>query len=228
MKLDRSCRPSQCLRVQFKTQIFLAIMLAVLLALTAYAARRARPPPETKDRLTAESMQQMVEGPMAALRKEGLPSGRAEFERQLALNRAQYGPRSVKIADLLTAFGVELYVEGLDTDNEAEIDASVDYLRDAIPAYRDAFGADSPEVAVALHSFADADIKVHDNRLTPEAEAALQEALRIRRVALGPNDRETRATEARLARARKEASAWPADSAGRAVEDAEEARRNND
>jgi hypothetical protein len=211
--------------VQILTKAILAALLAVLLGVTVYLAWPAGPPPETKDRLSPEAIEQMVEGPMVAVRKEGLPSGVAVFERQLTLDRAQYGSGSVRVADLLTAFGVELYTEGAATENEAEMRAARDYLRNAIPVYRKAFGQGSPEVAVALHTFADADIAIHDNRLTPEAEAALVEALRIRRAALGPDNRETRATEARLARARarKDAPRWPANSADRALEEAEDA-----
>jgi len=211
--------------VNLQTKIFLSALLAVLLAVTVYVAWPAGPPPETKDRLSPEAIEQMVERPMAAVRHKGLPSGVAMFERQLNLDRSQCGSGSVRVADLLTAFGVELYIEGSATENEAEMRAARDYLRDAIPVYRKAFGPGSPEVAVALHSFADADIAIHDNRLTPEAEAALVEALRIRRAALGLDNRETRATEARLAhaRARKVASSLPANSAGRVLEEVEDA-----
>lgn len=209
--------------MRHQTKIFVAAVVAVLLAVTVYAAWPAAPPPETKDRLTSEAMEQMVAGPMAVVRKDGLASGRARFEQLLAAKEARYGRDSVQVADLITAFGVELYLDEMTTEDPAELQASRDYLRDAIPRYRKAFGPNSPEVAVALHSFADADISLHGKRLTPEAEAALREALRIRRAALGPDDRETRATEDRLARAKRDAPAWPPNSAGSALEVVEDA-----
>jgi hypothetical protein len=182
--------------------------------------------PETKDRLSPKAMEQLVREPIAAVRKEGLSSGQAKFHQQLVIDGARYGPDSVQVADLLTAFGVELYSVGFEDDNEAASEASVNYLREAIPHYRKAFGAEHPEVAVALHSFADADISLHGGRLTPAAEAALTEALRIRRSSLGPDNPETRATEVRLAHARKNFDSQPFNSAKRALDAAADAVSN--
>lgn len=183
-------------------------------------------PHETKDRLTPEVMEQMVKEPIAAVRKRGLASGQARFEQLLAADEARYGRNSVQVADLLTAFGVELYSEGFEDDNQAASQASLNYLREAIPHYRKAFSPEHPEVAVALHSFADADISLHGGRLTPEAETALEEALRIRRAALGPDDPETRATEIKLAHARRKSRSEPFNSAASALDAAEDAVSN--
>ena len=100
----------------------------------------------------------------------------------------------------------------------------MNYLRQAIPHYRKAFGPEHPEVAVALHSFADADVGLNKGRLTPEAEGALEAALRSRRATRGPDNRETRATEKRLARLRKGLGPEPVrsvESLLNAIEDAE-------
>ncbi len=80
-------------------------------------------------------------------------------------------------------------------------------------------------MAVALHSFADADIELHGGRRTPKAEAALREALRIRRAALGPDNVETRATEGRLAlvTGAGEAKWKKGDEADRALDEADRA-----
>lgn len=157
---------------------------------------------ETKDRLTAEAMQQMVEKPLADMDKLGLSKGIATFEQLLATQEVQFGTDSVQVADLITAFGLGLYKRHFDSD-EAVSTASLRYLRLAIPHYRKAFGPEHPEVAVALHTFADADVAIHDGRFTPNAKSALEEALRIRRATLGPDNIETRATVDRLAELEK-------------------------
>jgi hypothetical protein len=149
----------------------------------------------------------MVAEPIAAVRKQGLASGRATFEHVLAATEGRYGRDSVQAADLLEAFGVELYTLGSEDGDQGSSQASLTYLREAILHYRKAFGPEHPEVAVALHSFADADIGLNGDRLTPEAQAALEEALRIRRGRLGPDNPETRATEVRLAHLRKHVGA---------------------
>jgi hypothetical protein len=211
-------------RVQL-AKIIIAIALVVSAAAATFVYGSVGPPPETKDRLTPEAMERMVEGPIAAVRKYGLATGQAEFQRLLAGEEARSGSDSVRVADLLTSFGVGLYSEWDGADRQTMLEASRDYLNLAVSRYRNAFGPEHPEVAVALHSFADVDIELHENRATPEAKAALQEALRIRRKTLGPEHHETRATEERLASlgtlTPRKGDIW--DSASQALEDAAEA-----
>jgi hypothetical protein len=155
-------------------------------------------PRETKDRLSPEAMARLVEQPMAALRERGLAAGDASFERLRAAEQARSGPASVRVADLLMGYGVELHYEWVGSRDRALLRAARERVDSAVGAYRAAFGPDHPEVALALHSFADLDTLFH-GRATPAARAALGEALRIRRAALGPDNIETRATEDRLA-----------------------------
>jgi hypothetical protein len=204
-------------------RFFLAVGLGLVAAVLVGCEKHLA---ETKDRLTPQAMEQMVKEPMMVARNRGLASGQAVFEHQLAADKARYGPDSVQVADLLTAFGVELNSEGFEDDNQEATEVSLHYLREAIPHYRKAFGPDHPEVAVALHSFADADRALHGGRLTPEAEAALKEALRIRRAALGPDNPETRATEIALAHARMDLLSGPPNSAARALNAAADAVPN--
>lgn len=162
-----------------------------------------QPLPYSKGRLTPKAMEKMVEEPIAAVRRQSLTSGQVKFEQLLAANEQRFGRDSAQVADLLEAFGVELYSLGFEDGQQAALPASVNYLREAVPHYRKAFGPEHPEVAVALHTLADANITLSGGRLTPEAQAALEEALRIRLTALGPNNSETRATEFRIAYAKK-------------------------
>ena len=177
----------------------LAMLLALPLALGLCAQAPPARPPETKDRLSPEAMERLVEGPMSTVREQGLAAGEARFEELRAAEAARSGPSSVAVADLLMAFGVELHMEWIMTEDRALLQASRDRVHQSIAAYRAAFGPDHPEVAVALHSFATVDIELHEGEATPEAEAALREALRIRRAKLGPQNHETVATEERFA-----------------------------
>ena len=156
-------------------------------------------PPETKYRLPPEMMTEMVAEPMAALRAGGVAAGREAFEQLRRTAAARYGPESVRIADLHMAFGVELYMRSMITEDQELLRASRDYLHASIPAYRATFGTTHPDVALALNSYADVEIKLHGDRVTPQAEAALREALRIRLATLGPKNIETLATQDALA-----------------------------
>lgn len=157
---------------------------------------------ETKNRLTQERMDELVAGPMSIVERRGLPAGRAAFERLLARTRAARGARSVEAADLLTSFGIGLYNLGLGTGDRRMQEESLPYLEAAIPAYRAAFGAAHPEVALALNSYADAQSELNAENPPQSADAALEEAYRIRLNAFGPSNAETLASLRYLARLR--------------------------
>ncbi len=156
-------------------------------------------PRETKDRIPAEAMARMVEGPMSAVRERGLAEGDAAFERLLASEKAPDPSNRVLIADLYMAYGVALHMEWTGTDDQVLLHASRDRIRASIPLYRAAFGSTHPEVALALNSYADVEIDLNGDD-SPQAEAALREALRIRRATLGAINAETLATEKQLER----------------------------
>lgn len=139
----------------------------------------------------------MVESAASAVRERGLAGGDAEFDRLLAIEKARNEPSGAGTADLTMAYGVELYHEWTRTDDELLLQASRDRIRASIAHYRAAFGPNHPEVALALHTFADVDIELN-GEASPTAEIAFREALRIRRAALGAANPETLATEARL------------------------------
>lgn len=158
-------------------------------------------PPETKDRLSPEEMELLVERPITVVREGRLEQGRHEFERILARAAERHGARSVEVADLLTSFGVQLHM--LESGaKEQQLDAAISYLARAVPAYRAAFGPDHPEVAVALHSYADLLDIASPEDPPAAADAALEEAYRIRTARLGRSDPETVSALMRLARLR--------------------------
>ncbi len=154
---------------------------------------------ETSDRMPEEAMAQLVTAPMSLVRSGDLKTASEIFERQIAAIREARGVGSVQEADLLMAFGVELFTE-TEVDEKDLQRAALPYLARSVEVYRAAFGPVSPEVALALNSYADVLLVLNESKPTAEAEAALQEALRIRMAVLGRRNIETVATRAHLAR----------------------------
>jgi hypothetical protein len=154
--------------------------------------------PETKDRLSAEQMEHLVAGPMEIVRGESLAAGEAEFAKLIADARSKHGAQSVEAADLLTAFGVELYNDDPDPMS-AESAAARRHLKEAVGAYRAAFGPTHPEVALALNSYADLEEKLAPDDPSPLVGALLEQSLEIRERTLGPRNPETNANLTRLA-----------------------------
>ncbi|MFN3388382.1 MAG: tetratricopeptide repeat protein [Allosphingosinicella sp.] len=156
-------------------------------------------PADTKDRISAEALARKVAAPMATVEEKGLAAGQAEFERLHRATLTRFGPDSVEAADLLMAFGLGLHEKWTFTEDRRFLAAAHGYVRASVPAYRRAFGSDHQEVALALNSFADLDLVLHERRPTPESLAALRETLEIRRRALGPRHPETKAVRTQLA-----------------------------
>jgi len=182
--------------------------------------------PVTKDRLSPERMDALVAGPMAVLKTSGLDAAQKAFEALVADTVRKHGKGTVREADLLTAFGVALDLEGINRDDQQLERAAAPYIERAIPAYRAAFGPRHPEVALALNSYATLIHNFHDKALDAKAEAALVEAISIRIEKLGPENSETKTAQAELAmlRDRQDTELDVAiDGAAQAVDAAEEA-----
>lgn len=157
----------------------------------------AEAPPQTKDRVPPEQMEAMVAGPLALVREGRRAEADAAFNALLGAARARGS--KVRAADLLTAYGVGLYMEG---DADAPDDtrrAAIPWLEQAVAATREAWGPKHPETALALQDLADVLRKISPDSPPPEAERALREALAIRRETLGPGNGETLVTMAALA-----------------------------
>jgi hypothetical protein len=172
-------------------------LLALLLCAAAPAAV-AGGAAETKDRRPAEALAALVAGPAEPLRRGDVAASRAAFEALLGAARARHGAASVDELDLLSAYGVELFLAGRGM-------LAVQYLEQAVAVARQAFGVRHPETALALHSYAMAFSQVHLVP-PPQALAALEEALSIRREMLGPRNAETLAALEDLAKARFDAA----------------------
>lgn len=148
-------------------------------------------PPLTKDRVSRESMEELVRKPIATLRTAGMDAASKSFEQLVAVAVREHGESSIQKVDLLTAFGVMLYQESTERDDVSLKRASLTYLERAISAARDAFGDRHPEVALALNSYADVALQLGGEPLKSAAVKALEEAVAIRTEKLGANNVET-------------------------------------
>ena len=116
-------------------RIDLTLAMAAVLALAPAQAAQWEGPqaeaPETKDRLSPELMDQLVERPMWLLRHKGLAEAQKAFEELVAAAVKAHGKGSVREADLLESFGVQLYGAA---HGEGPIrKAALAYLERAVP-----------------------------------------------------------------------------------------------
>ena len=163
----------------------------------------APPPPETKDRLPPDRMEALVSAPMALVRQGRLEAADAVFRAQRA-RAAAADPSRRQEADLLTAYGILLYTEGMkEREDDVLQEAAIPWLREAVKAARTGWGPVHPETALALQDLGDALSRAGVTKIPAEAEQALAEAYSIRRQTLGPEDRETQASWKALTRVRE-------------------------
>ena len=172
-----------------------ALALAFAFAMTLAACG---PPPLTQDRMTLEQRQALVAAPLRKAKGGDVAGAQRAFEVLLA--RSDPG----KSSDLLTAFGIGLYMLDARSDEEERRyrRASLHYLERAIPAARSRFGASHPEVAVALSDYGEV-LRLTSPDDPPRAvDRALAQSYLIRTHRLGPDNRETIAALRALAEVR--------------------------
>lgn len=131
-------------------------------------------------RLDTLRMAALVRDPIALARKGRLKEAQRVFDRRLALQKTP-----IARADLIEAFGVELY-GAADPNQRAMIEASLDYLTRGADAYRLIFGNDHPELATALVRKAEVERVLRPDNPHPSADIAYESAYRIRLAKLGP------------------------------------------
>lgn len=172
-------------------------LLLLAVAALAAAVPADGPPAEpayTADRISPEALDAMVAEPVARIAAGQLEAGVRAFEAQLA--RASAADQ----ADLLTAFGIAVYKLGLSGDDDDRLRrASLPFLERAIPATAARFGANHPEMALAIHTYADALRALSPDDPPREADALYQQAYDIRVRTLGPGNLETLAVLLRIA-----------------------------
>jgi hypothetical protein len=181
-------------------------LVLILLALVAIGAGvvtaidLSKPPPperggETRDRVNSDRLRRQLKPALDRLLKNDVPGAEKAFAAELGRVQARKGTKSVETADLLNVFGNAL------AEYRRE-KAALPYLRRAVATYRVVFGPESPQVAVALGDLAQALYDVDQEASPPELVAALEEALRIRRKALGMDNAETAQSYAHLGQVR--------------------------
>lgn len=151
-------------------------LLAILLdpAISVAAPTPSAKAAETTDAPVDTSAETLLAREIELIRKGRL----AEAERSLSRKMvAQRSPR--ERADLIGAFATQLFLNApkLDDPTSAKI---LDYLDRAIDAYRVVLGIDHPDVATALTRRAEVERLLHPADPAPWADAAYQQAYRIR------------------------------------------------
>jgi hypothetical protein len=170
-----------------------ALACALLLAGTHAAGAPPHRPHETKERRDDDALKQQLAIPLLAAAAGDMARADREFESIFAAVQAKRGALSLQAADIISAFGVELF--NIDRRAEASI-----YLKRAIGAYRLATDPDNPEVAVADHDYANAELKRDPDVASADVVEAVRDALRIRRKAFGERNAETAVTYVLLGR----------------------------
>lgn len=128
-----------------------------------------------------EAMSRAVRWPREALDAGDLVEADRRLEKLVGDAGSDAGERS----RLLTAYALEIMTHFSDKGDP------VPYLRRAAGEARLGFAPDSRMLAMSLSTWAEAEIQRRGAETSPEAEAALVEALDIRRTRLGPGHAET-------------------------------------
>jgi hypothetical protein len=169
----------------------LLVLLAALAVSSSAPASTREPPHETKDRISARRLKQLVREPIQLVEAGRRDRADAVFLKLLGAARARGKAGAVRVADLLTAYGVALYDLGEESETGDTRSAAIKWLEQAVAATRSAWGSAHPETALALQNLADVIREINPEAPGAEAEAALREAYRIRLKALGPGNPET-------------------------------------
>ena len=140
---------------------------------------------ETKDRITREQMAASVKDATNRI-DQGVVRARLTFQRKLEAAR-DHGKPTVKSVDLLSAFGVELWIRKMRED-------SAEYLRKAAEEAEAVYGPKHPEVALAWSDYAEV-LRVDVLNPPSEVDEILTKVLDIRLATLGASDGETLMSE---------------------------------
>ena len=151
--------------------------LALLFVLISAGWAASAEPPA---RLDAARMAALVTDQIALVRKGRLKEAQRSLDRKIA---AQKTP--LDRADLLEAFGVELFATAASLGQPAATDAARDYLARAVLAYRLLLGNDHPELATALVRKAEVERWVRPQAPDLSTDVAYETAYRIRATKLG-------------------------------------------
>jgi tetratricopeptide (TPR) repeat protein len=178
---------------------FLIAVAAVVLWAPAVAhAHEYQKCPETADRLAGDALTDLAAGPLQLVAGGDFEGADKALE-ALLLQLPPSTPENPILPDTLMGFAVGVHSEGT---GDVKVQArALPYFRRALKAYREVFGEDHLEVALAWSTLGDASLALAPKQPTDEAIDALQRAYDIRVRKLGPNNIETAASAALLGNA---------------------------
>lgn len=151
----------------------------ILFLLSAGAAATASA--DQAPRLDAARMEALVKEQIVLVRAGRLKDALRSLDRKIAMQKTP-----IERADLLEAFGAELYRTEASLDQRATIETALDYLARAAMAYRLVLGNDHPELATALVRQAEMERLLRPQEPGLSADVAYETAYRIRATKLGP------------------------------------------
>jgi hypothetical protein len=144
-------------------------------------------------------MERLVAGPLRLIERGDIAGAEGAFARLLARVSARSGAASLEAGDHVVAMGMMLFGRG---GTPAARRRGIAYMRRGADIYAAALGPDHPEVALTFADIGIAWLALEPDDPPDEAEAALEQAWRIRRASLGPTNVETTSSLATLARVR--------------------------
>jgi hypothetical protein len=154
-----------------------AMLLLMAAALVAAAPKDAPAPAE---RLDAAAMEKLVADEMRLV-DHGF---RGEAEQSLEA-RIAASTDKLAAADLIEAYGFELYTRAGASEDKPALESARQYLRRAVAAYQRVLDDDDPGLATALVYYADAERALRPVDPDEAADAAYAQAYRIRKARYG-------------------------------------------
>lgn len=154
--------------------------LIFLLCATRAAANPSTP--ADQPRLDAARMETLVSEQISLVRKGKLREAQRSLDRKIAMQKTP-----LDRADLLEAFGVQLYDATPTLEQRNLLEAALDYLARAAMAYRMLLGNDHPDFATALVRQAEMERLLQPEEPSLSTDVAYETAYRIRAARLGAN-----------------------------------------
>lgn len=172
------------------------VILAAVVLLAQVAAPSASAKPTcvlTKDRISAEDMTAMVQGPVDLLAHRQLEEAQAEVERLIKARASPSQAAKLAAADTLLAFAIELPV-ALPADHPDQaryLEVALVYGRRALAAYVDIFGPEHPEVVLTMTTLAEMVEFTNPDSPPDEAVELAEKSYALSRKLLGDANVET-------------------------------------
>jgi tetratricopeptide (TPR) repeat protein len=167
--------------------------VALVLLAAALAASTPKEPPSQAERLDGAAMEKLVADEMQLV-DHGF---RGEAEQALEA-RIAASTDKLATADLIEAYGFELYTRAEASEDKPALESARQYLRRAVAAYQPILGEDDPDLAAALVNYAEAERALRPDNPDEAADAAYAQAYRIRKARFGGSAPVTLRTQVKI------------------------------